>query len=84
MPNEFLQGVISIDFDTGDIGTGSYSSTFFVDVSGTLGLYDSSCKYYNITFNGFSTVFLVLGIGEATCVITKTSYPVLFIGWLSG
>ena len=82
--NDFSQGVISIEYETGDIGTGVYSSTLPIAISGTFDFYDSNSKYYFFAFKGVSLGKLVFGMGSITDTASGDTMLGSFIGWFAG
>lgn len=83
--NVLKQGVISIDYVTGDIGTGSYTSRSPISISCTLDFYGSNSYYLSLSFkNIFTTGITIIGIGQFRDVRTDEISAGIIFGIFSG
>ena len=83
--NVLKQGVISIDYATGDIGTGSYTSKSPISISCTLDFYSSDSDYFSLSFkNIFTTGITIIGIGQFRDVRTDEISSGIIFGIFSG
>ncbi len=78
------QGVMSIEYATGDIGTGAYSSKLCTDISGSFDFYDANSDYYRFDFIGTSTLITIAGVGKVQNFSTGKTFFGFFFGVFSG
>ena len=83
-PAAFQQGVMSIEYATGDIGTGAYSSKLCTDISGSFDFYDANSDYYRFDFIGTSTLITIAGVGKVQNFSTGKTFFGFFFGVFSG
>ena len=64
--NDFSQGAIGIEYDNGDIGTGAYTNSSAIALSGQIDLYDPDSNYYIFSFEGTTLGCIIFGSGTIT------------------